>query len=213
MEKFTRGFETGKLIRRNPVYRNLIYKRRVEKNITKKLELTKLIRKTPSVINMDPNYKRVMYIRYADDFVVLLSSSKKEAMRIKNNIKDILKNKCGSELNDDKTMITNLKHGFEFLGASIRKPRRGNFLVSRNNLKIRVQTRMLMLAPIDKLIDKLIQNQFAYRDMKGKPVPQAYNALINQDHYTIISFYNSKISGILNYYSFVTNFNRLRYIT
>ena len=213
MEKCIESFEIGKLRKRNTVYRNLIYKRRVERSRVKKLELTKLIRLTPSVISMDPGYKRMMYIRYADDFVVLMSASKNEAMRVKSNIKDILKNKCGSELNEEKTIITNLKHGFEFLGALIKKPSANNFMVMRSNKKIRVQTRMLMLAPIDKLIDKLIQTQFAYRNSEGKPIPQAYNALINQDHYTIISFYNSKMNGILNYYTFATNLNRLRYIT
>jgi len=155
MEKCIESFEIGKLRKRNTVYRNLIYKRRVERSRVKKLELTKLIRLTPSVISMDPGYKRMMYIRYADDFVVLMSASKNEAMRVKSNIKDILKNKCGSELNEEKTIITNLKHGFEFLGALIKKPSANNFMVMRSNKKIRVQTRMLMLAPIDKLIDKL----------------------------------------------------------
>nr|WPM94723.1 hypothetical protein [Ceratocystis fimbriata] len=212
MANYKNKFETGKLRKRNPEYAKLIYKRRVTKDPNIAAELTKKIRNTPSVISMDPNFKRIMYIRYADDFVVLTSSSKNEVIHIKNNIKDILKNKCGSELNDEKTTITNIRQTFDFLGARIRKPLNNNFLVNRKGSRIKVQTRMLVLAPIEELIDKLVKTGFAYKDKNGDVLPQAYNALINMDHYSIITFYNSKINGLLNYYSFATNYNRLRFI-
>lgn len=69
------------------------------------------------MIHNDPNFKRVMYLRYADDFVILISGSSNDAKMISNRVKDILKKKCGLELNKEKTIITATKDGFMFLGA------------------------------------------------------------------------------------------------
>jgi len=69
------------------------------------------------MIHNDPNFKRMMYLRYADDFVILISGSSDDALMIKNRVKDILSQKCGLELNKEKTIITATKDGFKFLGA------------------------------------------------------------------------------------------------
>ena len=41
-------------------------------------------RKVPSVIYNDPNFKRMMFLRYADDFVVLIAGSINDAYMIRN---------------------------------------------------------------------------------------------------------------------------------
>lgn len=69
------------------------------------------------MVHNDTNFKRIMYLRYADDFVILISGSSDDATMIKNRVKDVLINKCGLELNKDKTIITATKDGFKFLGA------------------------------------------------------------------------------------------------
>ena len=38
----------------------------------------------------DPNYKRIMYVRYADDFIILIAESKNDAELIKNWVKSAL---------------------------------------------------------------------------------------------------------------------------
>lgn len=74
-------------------------------------------RSTPSMDMFDPGFRRLMYLRYADDFVVLISGSKNEAKHIKHRIAEILDKKCGLLLHEDKTLITSTKEGFKFLGA------------------------------------------------------------------------------------------------
>ena len=69
----------------------------------------------------DPNFRRLMYIRYADDFVVLVTGTLKEAEFIKNNLKDYLLSCCGLELNVDKTSITSVTKKWSFLGAEIKR--------------------------------------------------------------------------------------------
>ena len=48
------------------------------------------------------------YIRYADDFVILTSSTYKECVDIKMNITKFLKDNLGLELNKDKTIMQRL---------------------------------------------------------------------------------------------------------
>ena len=72
----------------------------------------------------DPNFKRLNYIRYADDFVVLVIGSLKETNFIRNNIKDYLKANCGLELNMEKTVTSNIANEeWNFLGGAISKIR------------------------------------------------------------------------------------------
>lgn len=72
-----------------------------------------------SVISYKNNRKKVNFIRYADDFVVT-ACDEATAMEIKEMIKNFLSIR-GLELSDEKTIITNIKDGFDFLGWNFRK--------------------------------------------------------------------------------------------
>jgi retron-type reverse transcriptase len=74
-------------------------------------------RSIPSLTPCEPDLRRLMYIRYAYDFVILITGTIDDAKHIKHLIADILTKKCGLELHDDKTLITATKEGFKFLGA------------------------------------------------------------------------------------------------
>ena len=59
-------------------------------------------------------------VRYADDFVII-AKNEEQAQEIKSYIGLELKNRIGVELSDDKTHITEISDGFDFLGFNIRK--------------------------------------------------------------------------------------------
>jgi retron-type reverse transcriptase len=94
----------------NPEYQNLASKSsRATDNMKRRTLLQKhQRRKLSRSLKVDPDFRRMEYIRYADDFVVFVSGSFKDAKFIQSNIKDILKTKCGLELNQDKIVINNL---------------------------------------------------------------------------------------------------------
>jgi hypothetical protein len=71
--------------------------------------------------------------------------------------------------------------------------------------KTRVTSRTRMFAPLEKLLQKSIDNNMFKRLQSGKVAPTALRRIVNYDHSDIIRFFNSKIRGILNYYSFVDN--------
>jgi group II intron reverse transcriptase/maturase len=68
-------------------------------------QLEKYRRHIPSLEPQDPEYSRLRYVRYADDFLLGFTGTKAEAERIKEEIGQFLKT-LGLELADEKTMIT-----------------------------------------------------------------------------------------------------------
>jgi len=62
---------------------------------------------------------KVNFCRYADDFIVT-ANTEEIAKEVKELIKDFLKDR-GLELSDEKTMITHIDKGFDFLGWNFRK--------------------------------------------------------------------------------------------
>lgn len=65
----------------------------------------------------------VTYCRYADDFVVIVKGSKREAEAIRDQCSDFLEGKLKLTLNMDKTHITHVNDGFVFLGHRIIRKR------------------------------------------------------------------------------------------
>ncbi len=59
-----------------------------------------------------------LYVRYADDFVVLCNGTKAEAQAMKEELKELLSTK-GLTLSEEKTKITHITEGFTFLGYRI----------------------------------------------------------------------------------------------
>ncbi len=65
-------------------------------------------------------YKGIHFIRYADDFIVTGRSEELLANEIKPAITAFLKER-GLELSQDKTKVTHITEGFDFLGQNVRK--------------------------------------------------------------------------------------------
>jgi len=61
-----------------------------------------------------------LYVRYADDFIVLCNGTKAEALAIKEELKETL-NTMGLTLSEEKTKVTHITEGFTFLGYRIIK--------------------------------------------------------------------------------------------
>jgi RNA-directed DNA polymerase len=71
-----------------------------------------------------PNYR---LIRYADDFVVLVSGTKAHAEALKDEVAAVL-SPMGLRLSEEKTMIVHIDQGFDFLGFRVqRQTKRGSW--------------------------------------------------------------------------------------
>lgn len=195
----------------NREYQKLEYQRRKSKSMGERRKLLTEMRRIGNVNKFDPNFKRMKYIRYADDFIILTIGTKDETIMIKNNVKEFLRTHCGVDLNMDKTVITNLRDDkFKFLGAEITKLERNTtFIRKRATSKILATGRLLIKAPIKSLLNKLKEKNFIRQNNDQIYFPQHIGYLINLTHYDIVSHYNSKIYGILNFFSFASNLNKL----
>jgi len=66
-----------------------------------------------------------LYVRYADDFVVLCNGTKAETLAMKEELKELLST-WGLTLSEDKTKVTHITEGFRFLGYQVRREMGGN---------------------------------------------------------------------------------------
>ena len=72
-----------------------------------------------SRVDMDANFKRLRYERYADDFLIGVIGSKEDCRKIKQDIKNFLSEKLRLNLSDEKTLITHAASSAHFLGYEI----------------------------------------------------------------------------------------------
>ena len=167
------------------------------------------MRKLSKFDTFDNSFRRALYVRYADVFIVLMASTLNEASKLKQRIADFLKQECGLELNQDKTTIDNTRKGFIFLGAKIRRGTNvsifNSYLKSRK--KVSRRTTLGVDAPIKLLLEKLTVNGFARRNNQGTFLAKGKTKMIHLSHFYIIRYYNSKITGLLNAFSFAGNFS------
>lgn len=67
--------------------------------------------------------QQINFVRYADDFVITGRTKELLETEVKPLVKNFLKER-GLELSDEKTRITNIADGFDFLGQNVRKYRK-----------------------------------------------------------------------------------------
>ena len=66
------------------------------------------------------NLPNVRFARYADDWCVCITRCNRQyAERLRNEIRDFLRESCGLELSAEKTRITHVRDGYDFLGFNI----------------------------------------------------------------------------------------------
>ena len=147
----------------------------------------------------------------------MVAGSFKEAKVIRDQVSNKLKS-LGLTLNLEKTHIISLRDGkCRFLGIDffIRKNddkhQKPTTLVKKDNttIKQRFASRIILYAPILDLIIKLKDKGFVKRSRLGEFFPIGKSNCTPLTHPQIINYFNSRIRGILNYYSCVHNRNEL----
>lgn len=207
LENYKSKFEIGKKRALNKEYISLRNKRARSTDPVEKNRLFQEMLKVSAVDRSDPNFKRMLYLRYADDFVVLVTGSHQDALRIKRHIKDYLVKHTGLELNEEKTVVSPTSEPFIFLGASCKRVDSSTKLskVTGSNIRKRTVPRMRVDLPIDILIKRLRESGFIKNSRSGKTLATARKDLVNLDHNDIVRFYNAKINGIISHYGFARN--------
>jgi group II intron reverse transcriptase/maturase len=192
----------------NPQYRELAARRRAalqDGDREQARELEKQMRALPYGNPMDPGYRRLFYIRYADDHLLGFIGPRAEAEEIKTKLAEFLRETLALELNTAKTLVTHARTGAaRFLGYEI--------TVQHSSTKITngrrsVNGRIALRVPRD-----VITAQCARYRRRGKPWHRSI--LQNLPDYDIVATYGAEYRGVANYYLLaqdVWRLNRLRW--
>mmetsp|Transcript_31556 Transcript_31556/g.80357 ORF Transcript_31556/g.80357 Transcript_31556/m.80357 type:complete len:763 (-) Transcript_31556:8026-10314(-) len=219
MAEVRQGFVyTGKTSRRtNPDYKALQRHLQKTSDPAERSELIQKLRKIPSKDPFDSDFRRLFYIRYADDFVIGITGSRKEAVEVLDQVKGFLSEELKMSLKESKTHIVHFKkQAISFLGVTMygisrtEKPiRTVKHPGWRTSIKVRVTPRVGLHAPIKTLLDKLCKNKFIKSNKLGIYKPTALRRMVNFDHADILGYYNGVARGIMNFFSFVDNYTRI----
>lgn len=179
-------------------YKELLQERRV---------IQKAMHKLPSKDHFDPNYRKLWYVRYADDFIVGVIGSKAEAESAMREIRSFIEHELLLEVAEDKTSIKRAKDGVRFLGYDIKTY--SAFKLTKKVLRGHVCTARTMTERIQ--LHTPAENLFQYASNKGYGNIAQLRAtsrkeLLQRSDVEIMQVINAEIRGLVNYYSLATGY-------
>ena len=202
----TRGTER----RRNPAWRRLngqAWYQGHRGHHKKALALRKQMQQLPSGDPYDPGYRRLRYVRYADDFVLGYIGSKAEAEQIKDSLGTFLRDSLKLELSGEKTLVTHaVSQAAKFLGYELINQQADDKFDHRGRRSINGTIGLRVPA---KVIEQHCQAYMA----NGKPTHRS--EMLADDDYTIVSRYQAEFRGVIQYYQLAQNvsfFGRLQWV-
>ena len=202
---FIPQYTRGKKRRRNPVYEQVAQTRRYlrsKRDYSQDKELTAEIRRLPSYDPLDPNFRRLRYIRYADDFLLSFIGSKREAVQIKDDLTKWISDNLNLKLNQDKTLITHAgSQPATFLGYDIQ--------TQHANDKIDHRGRRSINGVIGLRVPKATIDNYVREYMRGNKIVHV-PMLIPESDYAILNWYQDRLRGITQYYALAWNVSHLR---
>jgi group II intron reverse transcriptase/maturase len=199
MDKFAEAvlipeYTRGQARMKNPAYRrgeSAIRRARRNGDRAAERELRQQQRSLPSMDPRDPGYRRLRYVRYADDALLGLTGPKAGAEEIRTRLATFLRDDLKLELSEEKTLITHARtQAAKFLGYEITVAHDDRRMTSgRRRLNGTVQLRVPKTA---------IKAKCAPYLERGKPASRP--ALKDRDDHAIISTYGAEYRGIVQYY-------------
>ena len=163
--------------------------------------LRRQAQRMPSRDPNDPDFRRLRYVRYADDFLLGFSGPKQEAEKIKVQLGKFLESELKLELSHEKTLITNARtEAAKFLGYEV-------VTLDANDKHDRHGHRCINGAPGLKVPTAVIRKQCARYLRRGKPIHLPER--LNDTDFSIISQYQAEYRGVVNYYLMAFNVHRL----
>ena len=177
----------------NPLYRQYSRQRASAKkrsDVAAYKRYGKLMKTVPSVMD-DDSYRKLEYVRYADDFLLSFAGPKHEAEEIRERIRDFLERELGLELSMEKTLITHARTGkARFLGYDLR--------VMHSQERRTVNGWLWFGIPKEVII--AAKRKYA---RKGKPVHR--NEWLLHSDYDIVANFQAEYRGLVQYYIMAHN--------
>jgi group II intron reverse transcriptase/maturase len=233
MEEIKASFDQGKKRRGNPEYQLLSrqireYRRAIDvlgstsaeaqelKDRIKQLDRQR--KSMPSGDTQDPHYKRVHYVRYADDSLIGIIGSHAEAEQMMAQVKEFLRNKLNLPIAEEKSTVAHAQKGMIFLGHEVRSfssDKEKKVTIGGRHTKMRTIKQNIDLYVPEERIKKFSQARGYgnYDRLESKHRLE----LLSLSDYEIIGTYNAELRGLANYYALAKDtkqkLSRLEYLT
>jgi len=218
MDALSTQYNRGRKRAENPEYDSLkdkIYRRRrriddlrsqgrlteAKQVIGQVRELVAARQKLPSKDLLDPSFRRLRYVRYADDFLIGVIGPKEDARDIMEKVRSFLKEALKLDVSEEKSGIANASDGTTFLGYEIRSYNTDRIQKVTWNGR-RVARRDFARAikfhiPREKLISFAEKHKLGnYHTIQGEP----RRGLSNSSDLEILTMYNAVMRGLAEYY-------------
>ena len=195
----------------NREYQNLLQKawrQRQKGQIEEARQFRTQAQTLPSHVVDDPDFRRLKYVRYADDFLLGLIGPRCEAEEIKQALGEFLQTSVKLKLSEEKTLITHARSAAaSFLGYDI--------VTLQNNQKQEpgrhrrcINGRIGLKVPLVRVKEKCA-------NYLGHNQPRRRTELLHDSEYTIVEQFQSEYRGVVAYYRLASNlrqFSRLRWV-
>jgi hypothetical protein len=159
---------------------------------------------------INEEYRKLTYVRYADDFVLGFTGPKKYCADIIVNIAAFLNLHLKMDLNQEKSSFKHHTDGVIFLGYKIY----GDYHHKGANWNVKAGqrtggTKLKFLAPVPRLIEKFAERGFLQLARDGKNVKfvgrRVDKWLFLTSDWEVLQRFRSVVRGVSNYYSGVTH--------
>ena len=202
--EYTRGQQR----KGNPAYTRLSAQRwRAEKrgDHPRAATLRKQMMTLPYGDPNDPHYRRLRYVRYADDFLLGFTGPRVEAESIKRQLRDFLRETLKLELSEEKTLITHGRTGAaRFLGYDlvVLHDSKHTHPSNQRETKRSGNGNVALKVPMDVVRERCT----AYMQ-RGKPMHRMERT--HDEVLSIIAYYQSEYRGFADYYQLAYNRHRI----
>jgi len=165
--------------------------------------LRKQIQAMPSRDPQDPNYRRLRYIRYADDWLLGFCGPRSEAEEIKARIAEFLREHLKLELSEAKTLITHARtQAARFLGYEV--------VVHHNTTRRTKGQRSLNGSVGLRMPRDVVKSKAAPYMRYGKPMHRMERS--HDSPFSIVEQHQAEYRGLVEYYRMAYNLHRLNYL-
>jgi group II intron reverse transcriptase/maturase len=223
VEQLTREFHKGVSRRMTPEYRSIkdrvfrINKRiKQETDPEKRTDLIAQKRvaqlqqwEIPSTDQYDPQYRRLRYCRYADDFLLGVIGPKSEALAIMERIKAFLHERLRLKYSETKTGLKHNSEVIRFLGYDItviNTEKIVRTIVKGQPTKRRVGKGHITLYVPEERLQKFSTERKYGNWETLKPVHRSLLTYLAPDQ--ILLLYNTELRGLAEYYALANNFSK-----
>jgi len=193
---------------------------KIERYQQKIRELSDRQKRLPASDPLDPDYRRLFYVRYADDSLIGIIGSKNEAETVFNAIQNFLNTVLKLEISIEKSGIHHAKEGTNFLGYVVQNYSSEKLVkIHREQYTKVVATRRTVKERLQLRVPQRKMSEFCQRKGYGsfeELRPSARPGWVQMDDAEILLAYNAEMRGLANYYALAneakTGLSRLMYV-